>query len=142
MRSSQDDNDSLPVLLLRPPSSPSQRCKVYTQKGVMPATPSLSSHTLAQDSQAPEALTSDSKASLSMKCFRSAFHNYSVFDWFAVYKYISKYINMFKEKMLHLIWWPRFNFNNFKSVFTRHDRKWAGIFIFGEKCNCCGINLN
>ncbi|KAM3626048.1 uncharacterized protein V6R79_021735 [Siganus canaliculatus] len=43
----------------RPPSSPSQRCKVYTQKGVMPATPPLSSHTLAQDSQATEALTSD-----------------------------------------------------------------------------------
>uniref|UniRef100_A0A665V1F8 Kinesin family member 26Ba n=1 Tax=Echeneis naucrates TaxID=173247 RepID=A0A665V1F8_ECHNA len=33
----------------RPPSSPSQRCKVYTQKGVMPATPPPSSHTLAQD---------------------------------------------------------------------------------------------
>uniref|UniRef100_A0A3B4ZM11 Kinesin family member 26B n=1 Tax=Stegastes partitus TaxID=144197 RepID=A0A3B4ZM11_9TELE len=32
----------------RPPSSPSQRCKVYTQKGVMPATPPLSS--LAADS--------------------------------------------------------------------------------------------
>uniref|UniRef100_A0A3Q3VYQ9 Kinesin motor domain-containing protein n=1 Tax=Mola mola TaxID=94237 RepID=A0A3Q3VYQ9_MOLML len=44
----------------RPPSSPSQRCKVYTQKGVMPATPPLSSHTLAQDSQATDALTSDS----------------------------------------------------------------------------------
>ncbi|KAM9366326.1 kinesin-like protein KIF26B [Symphorus nematophorus] len=43
----------------RPPSSPSQRCKVYTQKGVMPATPPLSSHTLAQDGQATEALTSD-----------------------------------------------------------------------------------
>ncbi|XP_067344872.1 kinesin-like protein KIF26B isoform X2 [Channa argus] len=41
----------------RPPSSPSQRCKVYTQKGVMPATPPLSSHTLAQDGQ--DALTSD-----------------------------------------------------------------------------------
>lgn len=48
------------VFLLRPPSSPSQRCKVYTQKGVMPATPPLSSHTLAQDSQATDALTSDS----------------------------------------------------------------------------------
>uniref|UniRef100_A0A672FXE4 Kinesin family member 26Ba n=1 Tax=Salarias fasciatus TaxID=181472 RepID=A0A672FXE4_SALFA len=45
----------------RPPSSPSQRCKVYTQKGVMPATPPLSSHTLAQDGQTAEALTSDSK---------------------------------------------------------------------------------
>uniref|UniRef100_A0A3Q3IXB7 Kinesin motor domain-containing protein n=1 Tax=Monopterus albus TaxID=43700 RepID=A0A3Q3IXB7_MONAL len=33
----------------RPPSSPSQRCKVYTQKGVMPAAPPLPSHTLAQD---------------------------------------------------------------------------------------------
>ncbi|CAJ1048918.1 kinesin-like protein KIF26B [Xyrichtys novacula] len=43
----------------RPPSSPSQRCKVYTQKGVMPATPPLSSHTLAQDGQTTEALTSD-----------------------------------------------------------------------------------
>ncbi|XP_029701768.1 kinesin-like protein KIF26B isoform X3 [Takifugu rubripes] len=43
----------------RPPCSPSQRCKVYTQKGVMPATPPLSSHTLAQDSQATDALTSD-----------------------------------------------------------------------------------
>ncbi|XP_047435980.1 kinesin-like protein KIF26B isoform X2 [Mugil cephalus] len=43
----------------RPPSSPSQRCKVYTQKGVMPATPPLSSHTLAQDSQATDALPSD-----------------------------------------------------------------------------------
>ncbi|XP_051235142.1 kinesin-like protein KIF26B isoform X2 [Dicentrarchus labrax] len=43
----------------RPPSSPSQRCKVYTQKGVMPATPPLSSYTLAQDGQATEALTSD-----------------------------------------------------------------------------------
>ncbi|XP_045889235.1 kinesin-like protein KIF26B [Micropterus dolomieu] len=43
----------------RPPSSPSQRCKVYTQKGVMPATPPLSSHTLAQDGQAIDALTSD-----------------------------------------------------------------------------------
>lgn len=48
------------VFLPRPPSSPSQRCKVYTQKGVMPATPPLSSHTLAQDSQATDALTSDS----------------------------------------------------------------------------------
>ncbi|KAK2854212.1 hypothetical protein Q5P01_006873 [Channa striata] len=43
----------------RPPSSPSQRCKVYTQKGVMPATPPLSSHSLAQDGQATDALTSD-----------------------------------------------------------------------------------
>ncbi|XP_076579070.1 kinesin-like protein KIF26B [Chaetodon auriga] len=43
----------------RPPSSPSQRCKVYTQKGVMPATPPLSSHTLAQDGQATDILTSD-----------------------------------------------------------------------------------
>ncbi|KAM8894808.1 kinesin-like protein KIF26B isoform 2-T2 [Spinachia spinachia] len=43
----------------RPPSSPSQRCKVYTQKCVLPATPPLSSHTLAQDGQAAEALTSD-----------------------------------------------------------------------------------
>ncbi|XP_038150551.1 kinesin-like protein KIF26B isoform X2 [Cyprinodon tularosa] len=43
----------------RPPSSPSQRCKVYTQKGVTPATPSVSSHTLAQDGQATDALTSD-----------------------------------------------------------------------------------
>lgn len=47
-----------PVFLFRPPCSPSQRCKVYTQKGVMPATPS--SHTLAQDSQAADVLTSDS----------------------------------------------------------------------------------
>lgn len=44
----------------RPPSSPSQRCKVYTQKGVMPSTPPPSSHSLAQDGQATEALTSDS----------------------------------------------------------------------------------
>ncbi|KAM4593628.1 kinesin-like protein KIF26B isoform 2-T2 [Odontesthes bonariensis] len=43
----------------RPPLSPSQRCKVYTQKGVMPATPPLSSHTLAQDGQVTDALTSD-----------------------------------------------------------------------------------
>ncbi|KAF1393019.1 hypothetical protein PFLUV_G00034050 [Perca fluviatilis] len=43
----------------RPPSSPSQRCKVYTQKGVMPATPPLSSHTLAQDGQTTDTLTSD-----------------------------------------------------------------------------------
>ncbi|XP_042273028.1 kinesin-like protein KIF26B [Thunnus maccoyii] len=43
----------------RPPSSPSQRCKVYTQKGVMPATPPVSSQTLAQDGQATDALTSD-----------------------------------------------------------------------------------
>ncbi|KAM3876949.1 kinesin-like protein KIF26B [Diretmus argenteus] len=43
----------------RPPSSPSQRCKVYTQKGVMPGTPPLSSHTLAQDSQATDYLTPD-----------------------------------------------------------------------------------
>ncbi|XP_056135304.1 kinesin-like protein KIF26B [Lampris incognitus] len=43
----------------RPPSSPSQRCKVYTQKGVMPGTPPLSSHTLAQDSQAADSLTPD-----------------------------------------------------------------------------------
>uniref|UniRef100_A0A3B3ZCG4 Kinesin motor domain-containing protein n=1 Tax=Periophthalmus magnuspinnatus TaxID=409849 RepID=A0A3B3ZCG4_9GOBI len=33
----------------RPPASPSQRCKVYTQKCVMPTTPPLSSNTLAQD---------------------------------------------------------------------------------------------
>uniref|UniRef100_A0A3Q2Z7M0 Kinesin family member 26B n=1 Tax=Hippocampus comes TaxID=109280 RepID=A0A3Q2Z7M0_HIPCM len=44
----------------RPPSSPSQRCKVYTQKGVIPATSPLASHTLAQEGQATEALTSDS----------------------------------------------------------------------------------
>ncbi|XP_061670403.1 kinesin-like protein KIF26B isoform X2 [Syngnathoides biaculeatus] len=43
----------------RPPSSPTQRCKVYTQKGVIPATSPLSSHTLGQDGQATEALTSD-----------------------------------------------------------------------------------
>lgn len=49
-----------PSLFPRPPCSPSQRCKVYTQKGVMPATPPLSSHTLAQDSQAADGLTSDS----------------------------------------------------------------------------------
>ncbi|CAL8244462.1 unnamed protein product [Lota lota] len=41
----------------RPPSSPSQRCKVYTQKGVIPGTPPHSSHTLAQDNQAAEAVT-------------------------------------------------------------------------------------
>ncbi|XP_055086768.1 kinesin-like protein KIF26B [Periophthalmus magnuspinnatus] len=39
----------------RPPASPSQRCKVYTQKCVMPTTPPLSSNTLAQDCQASEA---------------------------------------------------------------------------------------
>ncbi|KAI1897846.1 hypothetical protein AGOR_G00087470, partial [Albula goreensis] len=33
----------------KPPSSPSQRCKVYTQKGVMPSTPPLSSHSLSKD---------------------------------------------------------------------------------------------
>ncbi|XP_072321711.1 kinesin-like protein KIF26B isoform X2 [Eucyclogobius newberryi] len=43
----------------RPPSSPSQRCKVYTQKCVMPTTPPLSSNTLAQDGQATEAPASD-----------------------------------------------------------------------------------
>ncbi|XP_051918783.1 kinesin-like protein KIF26B isoform X7 [Hippocampus zosterae] len=43
----------------RPPSSPSQRCKVYTQKGVIPATSPLASHTLAQEGQATEALNSD-----------------------------------------------------------------------------------
>lgn len=57
---SEEENKIL-VFLLRPPSSPSQRSKVYTQKGVMPATPPQSSHTLAQDSQATDALTSDSK---------------------------------------------------------------------------------
>ncbi|XP_029569743.1 kinesin-like protein KIF26B isoform X1 [Salmo trutta] len=31
----------------RPPSSPSQRCKVYTQKGVMPGTPPLSCQSLS-----------------------------------------------------------------------------------------------
>lgn len=67
------DGVSLLALLLRPPSSPSQRCKVYTQKGVMPATPSLSSLTLAQDSQAPEALTSDSKTSVSIQIWISSF---------------------------------------------------------------------
>ncbi|CAL8236422.1 unnamed protein product, partial [Boreogadus saida] len=40
-----------------PPSSPSQRCKVYTQKGVIPGTPPLSSHSLAQDGQTTEAVT-------------------------------------------------------------------------------------
>ncbi|KAF7211764.1 kinesin-like protein KIF26B isoform X1 [Nothobranchius furzeri] len=45
----------------RPPSSPSQRSKVYTQKGVMPATPPLSSHTLAQDIQTSDnSLAADS----------------------------------------------------------------------------------
>ncbi|KAI4887950.1 hypothetical protein NFI96_009536 [Prochilodus magdalenae] len=34
----------------KPPSSPSQRCKVYTQKGVMPGTPPHSSHSLHRDS--------------------------------------------------------------------------------------------
>ncbi|XP_077095102.1 kinesin-like protein KIF26B isoform X2 [Siphateles boraxobius] len=33
----------------KPPSSPSQRCKVYTQKGVMPGTPPHSSHNLNLD---------------------------------------------------------------------------------------------
>uniref|UniRef100_A0A673MDT3 Kinesin-like protein KIF26B n=1 Tax=Sinocyclocheilus rhinocerous TaxID=307959 RepID=A0A673MDT3_9TELE len=35
----------------KPPSSPSQRCKVYTQKGVMPGTPPHSSHNLNKDSR-------------------------------------------------------------------------------------------
>ncbi|TRZ03657.1 hypothetical protein DNTS_031813 [Danionella cerebrum] len=35
----------------KPPSSPSQRCKLYTQKGVMPSTPSQSSHNLYLDSR-------------------------------------------------------------------------------------------
>ncbi|XP_068070632.1 kinesin-like protein KIF26B isoform X2 [Danio rerio] len=35
----------------KPPSSPSQRCKVYTQKGVMPGTPPHSSQNLNLDSQ-------------------------------------------------------------------------------------------
>lgn len=43
----------------RPPSSPSQRCKVYTQKCVMPTTPPLSSNTLAQDGQGTDAQASD-----------------------------------------------------------------------------------
>ncbi|XP_054625618.1 kinesin-like protein KIF26B isoform X2 [Dunckerocampus dactyliophorus] len=43
----------------RAPLSPSQRCKVYTQKCVMPATPPLPSHNLAQDGQTTDALTSD-----------------------------------------------------------------------------------
>ncbi|XP_066532088.1 kinesin-like protein KIF26B isoform X2 [Hoplias malabaricus] len=34
----------------KPPSSPSQRCKVYTQKGVMPSTPPNSSQNLHRDS--------------------------------------------------------------------------------------------
>ncbi|XP_026855653.2 kinesin-like protein KIF26B isoform X2 [Electrophorus electricus] len=34
----------------KPPSSPSQRCKVYTQKGVMPGTPPQSSQNLHKDS--------------------------------------------------------------------------------------------
>uniref|UniRef100_A0A3B3UL43 Kinesin family member 26B n=1 Tax=Poecilia latipinna TaxID=48699 RepID=A0A3B3UL43_9TELE len=34
----------------RPPSSPSQRCKVYTQKGVMPSTPPPSSHNSGRSS--------------------------------------------------------------------------------------------
>jgi len=60
----------LSCLLLRPPSSPSQRCKVYTQKCVMPATPSLSSNTLAQDGQAADALTSDSMLLSPCLCFQ------------------------------------------------------------------------
>nr|XP_055027832.1 kinesin-like protein KIF26B isoform X1 [Misgurnus anguillicaudatus] len=35
----------------KPPSSPSQRCKVYTQKGVMPGTPPNSSQNLYKDSR-------------------------------------------------------------------------------------------
>uniref|UniRef100_A0A8C2DWQ7 Kinesin family member 26Ba n=1 Tax=Cyprinus carpio TaxID=7962 RepID=A0A8C2DWQ7_CYPCA len=35
----------------KPPSSPSQRCKVYTQKGIMPGTPPHSSHNLNKDSR-------------------------------------------------------------------------------------------
>ncbi|XP_051502992.1 kinesin-like protein KIF26B isoform X1 [Myxocyprinus asiaticus] len=35
----------------KPPSSPSQRCKVYTQKGVMPGTPPHSSQNLYKDSR-------------------------------------------------------------------------------------------
>uniref|UniRef100_A0A8C1I1K6 Kinesin family member 26Ba n=2 Tax=Cyprinus carpio carpio TaxID=630221 RepID=A0A8C1I1K6_CYPCA len=35
----------------KPPSSPSHRCKVYTQKGVMPGTPPHSSHNLNKDSR-------------------------------------------------------------------------------------------
>ncbi|KAM6979848.1 kinesin-like protein KIF26B [Aplochiton taeniatus] len=46
----------------RPPSSPSQRCKVYTQKGVMPGTPPLSSQSLAGDSLAGDSLGGDSLA--------------------------------------------------------------------------------
>ncbi|XP_036397899.1 kinesin-like protein KIF26B [Megalops cyprinoides] len=34
----------------KPPSSPSQRCKVYTQKGIMPSTPPSSSQSLNRDS--------------------------------------------------------------------------------------------
>lgn len=48
----------------------------------MPATPSLSSHTLAQDSQAPEALTSDSKTSSSVEIYiRNHFNRGGICGW-------------------------------------------------------------
>lgn len=61
------------VFFPRPPCSPSQRCKVYTQKCVLPATPPLSSHTLAQDGQTTEALTSDSMLLSLCFCFTTEY---------------------------------------------------------------------
>lgn len=70
----------------------------------MPATPSLSSHTLAQDGQAPEALTSDSKTSVSFECFRSAFLNwwFATFDWvtFLLGIYFDGHTIQFKKKII------------------------------------------
>ncbi|KAL0969327.1 hypothetical protein UPYG_G00225610 [Umbra pygmaea] len=49
----------------RPPSSPSQRCKVYTQKGVMPGTPPLSCQSLSTaDSLAADSGRSSSESLL------------------------------------------------------------------------------
>nr|XP_046163664.1 kinesin-like protein KIF26B [Oncorhynchus gorbuscha] len=49
----------------RPPSSPSQRCKVYTQKGVMPGTPPLSCQSLSTaDSLAADSVRSSTESLL------------------------------------------------------------------------------
>ncbi|XP_028981433.2 kinesin-like protein KIF26B isoform X2 [Esox lucius] len=53
----------------RPPSSPSQRCKVYTQKGVMPGTPPLSCQSLsAADSLVADSGRSSTESPLQPEC--------------------------------------------------------------------------
>ncbi|XP_041711374.1 kinesin-like protein KIF26B isoform X1 [Coregonus clupeaformis] len=52
----------------RPPSSPSQRCKVYTQKGVMPGTPPLSCQSLSTaDSLAADSGRSSTESLLQLE---------------------------------------------------------------------------